>query len=147
MCLHLSSLMLRSIFQSSSCVRIVSTQTLPHIVEMWKSTLWRKKWKGEPGATGSCNSSKSPDLPRMALDLKWLWEHKWGSKRNQSQGSGCFPIFTEVLKSKDVPPPLLSNFIRTGFNWAQWQCGQIWFANDLGSWDWFKHYVSLCDMQ
>jgi hypothetical protein len=40
---------------------------------------------------GDCDSLKSPDLLYLALDLRWVLEHLWDSKRNLGQDGGCFP--------------------------------------------------------
>jgi hypothetical protein len=68
--------------------------------------MWRKEWDGEWGATGSCDSLKSPELmPHTALDLRWLPEYWRDSKKSRGQAGGCFPVFTEILTGDNVPPP------------------------------------------
>jgi hypothetical protein len=53
-----------------------------------------------PAWWGSCDSSKSPDLLYMALDLiRWLLEHWWDNKKELRPGQWVAdsPFFMEVL--------------------------------------------------
>jgi hypothetical protein len=91
--------------------------------------LWRKMWAGEGGATGSWDSLKSPDLLYRALDLRWLPENQWDSKKGtEARAVAASPIFTEVPTGDDAPHTPSSGRAFTG---AWWQCGKIRLAEDL----------------
>lgn len=83
-----------------------------------------------PNPTGSCDSSKSPNLPHKALglnSLRYTWrQHKGAKARN--------PVLTKILTG-DETSPLLSYL--TGFPQSMvtlWQ-------DVLGAWDWVQHYI------
>lgn len=70
-------------FQSSPCVRIISILTIAThctYTHMWGCGGQPREGKGAMESTSSYNSSKSPDLPCTALDLRWLLEHEWDSR-------------------------------------------------------------------
>lgn len=90
------------------------------------------KQNGERGATGSNNSSKSPDLTYTILDLGYLLAHWWDSKKESWPGD-------------DAPHHHHKHSWGTSlgrtFIGAQWQCGEIWLAKDSRAWDRFEHYI------
>lgn len=84
---------------------------------MWRSTLWRETRDGKGGNTGSCDSSKSPDLPYMALDLRWLPVPMRQQKGPLGQGGGCLP-YLHGSPNRWQCPLLLSHLIRHGLHWG-----------------------------
>lgn len=85
--------------------------------------LGRKKCNEEQGAIGSCDSSKSPDPPYMALDLRWLLECPRDSKKERRPEQWLLPC---LLGSPDrwwcspQPQLCLSNLIGVGVGGCRW---------------------------
>lgn len=105
----------------------------------------------ERGTTGSCDSSKSPNLSYTALDLRWLLAHPWVSKKELRPRLWPFsnptppPVFKEVSHRWQYSPH--SFWVTSSwraFIGAGWQYGKIRLTKDLRAWDWFKHWnISL----
>lgn len=76
-----------------------------------------KKWDRKGGNTGSCDSSKSPDLPYKSLDLRWLLVPVRQQKGTLGQDGSCLPHL-QGSPNRWQCPLLLRNLIKHGFHWG-----------------------------